>query len=69
MELFQLAYYFILFTLVGFIGGIYLSKNAVNIAFIIAAIFWASVYGPFWALVSLAEMYLGYFIYNMFRIS
>jgi hypothetical protein len=57
-----MAYYFILFTVAGFIGGIFLSKKAVNMAIIIGAIFWATVYGPFWALVSLAEMYFGYFL-------
>lgn len=57
-----MAYYFILFTLAGFVSGIILSKNAANIAIIIGAIFWASVYGPFWALIALAEMYFGYFL-------
>jgi len=59
--------YFILFTLAGFVGGIFLSKKAANIAIIIGAIFWATVYGPFWALVSLAEMYFGYFLCKAFR--
>jgi hypothetical protein len=64
----EMIYYFILFTVAGFIGGIFLSKRAINIAIIIGAISWATVYGPFWALVSLAEMYFGYFLCKTLRV-
>ena len=52
--------YFILFCAVGLIGGFLLPPKAAGIGFVVAALIWATIYGPFWAIVSLVEMGLGY---------
>ena len=52
--------YFILFCAVGLIGGFLLPPKAAGIGFVVAALIWATIYSPFWAIVSLVEMGLGY---------
>ena len=54
--------YFILFCAVGLIGGFLLPPKAAGIGFVVAALIWATIYGPFWAIVSLVEMGLGYLL-------
>ena len=52
--------YFILFTVVGLVLGFVLPKNMAAAGYVVIAVLWATQYGPFWALVSLAEMGLGF---------
>ena len=54
--------YFILFCAVGLIGGFLLPPKAAGIGFVVVALIWATIYGPFWAIVSLVEMGLGYLL-------
>ena len=53
-------FYFILFCAVGLIGGFLLPPKRAGIGFVVVALVWATIYGPFWAIVSLVEMGLGY---------
>ena len=55
-------FYFILFCVVGLIGGFLLPPKAAGIGFLVVALAWATIYGPFWAIVSLVEMGLGYLL-------
>ena len=52
--------YFVLFTVVGLIVGLVLPKNVAAICYVLVAVVWATMYGPFWAIISLVEMGLGY---------
>lgn len=54
--------YFLLFTATGLIIGFTLPKNIAAISYVAVALVWATIYGPFWALVSLVEMGLGFVI-------
>lgn len=54
--------YFILFTVVGLVIGFFLPKNVAAVSLVVIAVLWATQYGPFWALVSLAEMGLGFVV-------
>ena len=53
-------FYFILFCAVGSIGAFLLPPKRAGIGFVVVALVWATIYGPFWAIVSLVEMGLGY---------
>ena len=59
--------YFVLFTVVGLIVGLVIPKNLAAICYVLVAVVWATQYGPFWALVSLAEMGLGFALANAIR--
>ena len=58
--------FFVLFVIAGAIGGLFFKPKFAWAGYLIVAIFWASQYGPFWALVSLAEMGLGYWATKAF---
>jgi len=54
--------YFLLFTLLGFFIGKFLSKDKSVILIIVISIFWGISSAPIWGLVSLGELFLGLYI-------
>lgn len=63
-----MLFYFIVFTIVGFIiaSTAQEESNAIGLIIIIA-IGWGIAYAPIWGLASLGEMSLGYFIARMVK--
>ena len=56
-----MLFYFLIFTVLGFIIRRKLNDKGVQVI-IILAIVWGLISGPIWGLVSLGEMFLGYYI-------
>ena len=63
-----MLFYFIVFTIVGFIiSSVNKEENVAIGLIIIIAIVWGIATAPIWGLASLGEMALGYFIARMVR--
>jgi hypothetical protein len=56
-----MLFYFLIFTVLGFIIRRKLNDKGVQVI-IILAIVWGLISGPIWGLVSLGELFLGYYI-------
>lgn len=60
--------YFLMFTVAGSVMALAsLSVRQAAIVSVLIALLWAFVYGLGWALVSLAELSLGYTLVSLFR--
>jgi hypothetical protein len=56
-----MLFYFLIFTVLGFIIRRKLNDKGVQVI-IILAIVWGLISGPIWGLVSLGELFLGFYI-------
>ena len=56
-----MLFYFLIFTIVGFVIQRKLNDRGTQII-IVLAILWGFISGPIWGLVSLGEMFLGYYV-------
>jgi len=56
-----MLFYFLIFTVLGFVIRRKLNDKGVQVI-IILAIVWGLISGPIWGLVSLGELFLGYYI-------
>jgi hypothetical protein len=56
-----MLFYFLIFTVLGFILQKKLNEKGIQVI-IVLAILWALIYGAIWGLVSLGEMFLGYYL-------
>lgn len=59
--------YFLLFTIVGAIAANVIQKiENVGLAYLVIALIWASIHGPFWGLVSFGELWVGFLALKLF---
>jgi hypothetical protein len=56
-----MLFYFLIFTVLGFVIRRKLNDKGVQVI-IILAIVWGLISGPIWGLASLGELFLGYYI-------